>query len=170
MEDNYHILDCTYPSSFISVSTDEVFARLLLLPRDTLLECVHRFKEQIPRDYHTKDGYAKLIRTDFAQQTNELIQLSTPDLLRRASIFLDSANFSMPRFLLVCQCIHDRYGTAVAPQLLCSQARWNPPEVAERELTKPAWFRTPASQLRSRLTKVESRTIKICCDLYTVPQ
>ena len=165
MQEDYHMLDCSYPASFLS-SSDEFFARLPLLSRNDLSSCVRRFRESIPKTCQTKAGYINVIQNDFARQTNQLIQLSTPDLLRRVS---PPVGHSTSRFLLVCQFIHDRYGTAIASQLLCSKARWNPPDVGEDQILRPTWFQTPLTQLRSRLAKVDAGEIKSCCGLYLAP-
>ena len=166
MQEEYDLLDCDYPLSFVSGSSNEPFARLPLLPRDTLSKCIQRFRERIPKGYRTKADYVRLIRDDFSQQTNRLIQSSTPDLLRLVS---PPADHSTPRLSLVCQVIHDRYGVVVASQLLCSPARWNPPEFATNVTSPPAWFQTPLTQLKSRLTKVDPGTFKDCCALYAAP-
>jgi hypothetical protein len=47
--------------------------------------------------------------------------------------------------------------------------RWNPPQVSEVEILKPAWFETPPSQLRARLATLDTETIKYCYDLYHAP-
>ena len=171
MEENYRIPDGIYPPSFLSSS--EFFARLPLLSRDVLLTCVRRFRQSIPNGYQTKAGYINILRRDFAQQTSQLIQSSTADLLRRVnSSSPASHSYSIHeycQFSLVCQFIHDHYGTAVASQLLCSLARWNSPEVAEDGMLKPTWLKTPLTQLRSRLAKVGTGIIKDHCDLYLAP-
>ena len=131
------------------------FARLPLFSRDILLNCIRRFWKSIPPGCRTKADCINLIRSDFAQQTKELIQSSTPDLLRLASPHVDS---SMPRLLLICRFIHNRYGAVIASQLLCTQTRWNPPEETEDGISQPAWLRTPVTQIRSRLTKVNVGT------------
>jgi hypothetical protein len=41
--------------------------------------------------------------------------------------------------------------------------------VTQDAIRQPGWFRTPLTQVRSRLTKVNARTIKDCCDLYLAP-
>jgi len=162
----YHILDCSYPLSFVSGSSDEPFARLPLISRDALSRCIRGFRKSIPQGYRTKADYINLIRDDFAEQTNRLIKSSTPDLFQWVSLPVDHLT---PRLSLVCQFIHNRYGAAIASQLLSSQTRWNPPELADNGTSTPAWFQTPVTQLRSRLGKVHAGAIKDCCDAYLTP-
>jgi len=168
MQDNYHILDCSYPASFFSSSGDEFLVRLPFLSRDVLLSCVQGFQGSVPKRSRTKAHYINLIKTDFVLQTNQLTQWSTSDLLRRVSV-PPFASRPPPQLSLVCQFIHDRYGAVVASHLLCSQARWNPPELAADETSQPVWFHTPPTQLRSRLAKVDTGIIKGYCDLYLAP-
>ena len=113
MEERYHILDSSYPAS--SLSNGEFFVRLPLLSGNVLLSCVRRFQECIPQGHRTKAGYINLIRSYFVRQTNQLIQFLTPGLLGRVS---PPAGHSMLRLSLVCQFIHNQYGTAIASQLL----------------------------------------------------
>ena len=163
--------DYMYPPSFLSSSSDESFARLPLLSHDVLLTSVWRFQETIPKRCRTKAGCINLIRSDFIQQTSQLMHLSVPDLRRRMLISLPAGN-STPQhsqFSLACQSIHNRYGTSVATQLLSSSVRWNPPEVAEEGLSQPIWLQTPSTQLKSRLAKVETDIVKGCCDFYLAP-
>ena len=171
MQEQYDLLDCVYPPSFLSHPSNGFFARLSLLSRDVLLTCVRKFRERIPKECQTKAGYVNLIESDFARQTNELIRLSNSDLLQHVSVSpLARDPTPQPcRFSLVCQFVHNRYGAVVASQLLCSQARWNPPEVPEDEISQLVWLQTPLTQLRSRLAKVDTGTIKACCDLYFAP-
>ena len=156
MQEDYHILDCSSPPSFVSSSGGEFFARLPLLSRNDLSSCIRRFQDIIPKRCQTKAGYINIIEDDFTRQTNQLIQLATPDLLQRVPMS-PPAGHSTPRLSSVCQIVHNRYGTDVASQLLCSQARWNPPEVAEGEIPQPAWFPTPVAQLRSCRTPENGR-------------
>ena len=76
---------------------------------------------------------------------------------------------STPRFSLVCKIAHSRYGTVVASQLLSSQTRWNPLGVIKDTVSLLAWFQTPVTQLETRLRKVDSKTMKRCCDLHLAP-
>jgi len=110
-----------------------------------------------------KADYIRLIRDNFSQQTKQLIQSSTPDL---ASL---PAGLSTPHLSLVCKIIHNRYGTVISSQLLCSWARWNPPEVPGNVTSSPAWFETPVTQLRSWLAKVDAGTTRDRCILYVAP-
>ena len=171
MQEQFDLLDCIYPTSFLSRSSNQFFIRLPLLSCDVLLTCVRKFQECIPRGCRTKAGYINIIESDFARQTNELIRLSTTDLLQRVSVSPLACDPTLQpcRFSLVCQFIQNRYRTVVASQLLCSQARWNSPEVPEDKVSQPAWLQTPLTQLRSRLAKVNTVTIRACCDLYLAP-
>jgi hypothetical protein len=136
MENDYQILDSCYPQSFLSSSTTNPFQRLPLLSRDVLLRCVRRFRECVPTNCRVKADYINIIHHDFAEQTSILIQSSTADLYRLAS----PASDSNCRLLPVCQVVHNRYGNVVASQLLSSPARWNPPQVPQDQILKPAWF------------------------------
>ena len=162
----FHILNCSYPPSFVSSSSDEPFARLSLVSRDALAKCIRRFRKSIPQGYRTKADYIDLIRDDFAEQTIQLMKLSTPDLLR--SVLLPTGCLT-PRLSLVCLFIHNQYGAVIASQLLSSQTCWKPPELAGNGIPSPAWFQTPVTQLRSRLAKVDSGVIKDCCTVYLAP-
>ena len=168
-KEDYDILDCTYPPLFVSTSCNETFVRRLpLLSRDELLSCVRRFRGNVPRECKAKAAWIKLIESDFFQQTKRLIQSSTCELLEHASTSL-SADQPTPRFLLVCWAVHNRYGTTIASQLLSSGARWDPPELAEDNISQPVWFQTPVTQLRARLARVDTETIKLSCNLYHAP-
>jgi len=168
MQEQYHILDCSYPPLFLLGSSNESFAWLPLLSCDVLLTCIQRFCESIPRGCQTKAGYINLIQSDFMQQVNQLIRSSTPHLLQRVSM-TPFAGHPTPQLLLVCQFIHNWYGPVVASHLLCSRTRWNSPEVAEDRMSQPVWLQTPLTQIRSRLEKVNTGVIKSCCDLYLSP-
>ena len=54
MQEEYDLLDCDYPLSFVSGSSNEPFTRLPLIPRDTLSKCIQRFQERILKGYRTK--------------------------------------------------------------------------------------------------------------------
>ena len=164
MQEHYQILDCSYPPSFLPSARDKSFARLPFLSQDILLTCVQRFRQNVPKGYQTKAGYVNLIQSDFTQQMNLLIRSSTSEL--ECLLILSLAGHPAPRLSLICQIIHECYGTVVASHLLCSQARWNPPEVAEDEISLPIWLHTPHAQLRSRLAKLNTGIVKTCCDMY----
>jgi hypothetical protein len=132
------------------------------------LNCARRFRETIPIGCKTKAGYIKLIQEDFVRQTHQLVLCSTPELLQQLSVPPPASDFT-PRLLLICQLIHNRYGSIVASQLLCSPARWNPSPVTEDGTPQPGWLQTPITQLRSRLLKAGTETIRECCDLYATP-
>jgi hypothetical protein len=166
VEEQHHVLDCSYPPSFLS-NFNKFFVRFPLLSRDVLCGCVRRFRESIPKGCQTKGGYIKLIEKDFMKQTNQLMQASFSDLLQCVST-PSLTDHLTPLLLLVCQIIHNRYGAVFASQLLCSQACWNPPEVAENATSQPVWLETPLIQLRLRLAKVDTGVIEGCCDLYLV--
>ena len=101
-------------------------------------------------------------------KTKRLIQPSTPELFGDAST-LPLAGQSVPRFLLVCWATHNRYGTTIASRLLSSQARWNPPEVEEDTVSRPAWFQTPVTRIGARLIRVDTETTKWSCNMYVAP-
>ena len=166
MQEEYYLLDHCCPPSSLSNSPSDFFARLPLLSRNDLLNCARRFRETIPTGCRAKAGYIKLIEDDFVRQTQQLVLWSTPDLLQRVSV---PASDCTPRLSLICQLIHNRYGSIVASQLLCSPARWNPSPVMEEGTPQPGWFQTPITQLRSRLSKAGTETIRECCDLYAIP-
>ena len=142
MQEQYHTLDYTYPSSFLSSSADGFRGRLSFLSYDPLLSCVRRF-QSIPTKHRKKADLRNVVQSDFARQTNRLIQFSAPELIQRVS--LAPAGHSTLCFLLACQFIHDRYVTAVTSQLLCSQTHWNPPEVADNSIIR-AWVETPLTR------------------------
>jgi hypothetical protein len=77
MQEEYDVLDHSYPASFIS-SDNVFFARLPLHSNDALLSSVRRFRDSVPKSERTKAGYIALIRNNFVQQTNNLIPLSRP--------------------------------------------------------------------------------------------
>ncbi|KAF9787111.1 hypothetical protein BJ322DRAFT_1186232 [Thelephora terrestris] len=169
MQGEYNILDHVYPASFLC-SDNKFFVRLPLLSADVLLSCVRRFRDSVPKGERTKTGYIGLIKSDYAQQTNNLVQFSAEEILRSvSSTSPNSTDHSKLRFPSICRFIHNRYGTVIASQLLCSLARWNPPDVSDDGLCLPPWTQTPPSQLRSRLMKVNAATIKSYCDLYAAP-
>ena len=126
-------LDSSCPVSFLS--SDEFFVRLPLLSRNVLWSCVRKFQECILQEHRTKAGYINLIRKDFLRQANQLMQFSTPGLLGRAS---PPAGHSTLHLSLVCQFVHNQYGTAISFQLLYSRTRWKPPEVAEDGISQTA--------------------------------
>ena len=99
MQEQYRTLNCAYPSSFLSSSTDEFRGRLSLLSRDVLLSCVRRF-QNIPTTHRIKADFIDLVQSDFAQQTNRLIQFSTSEFMQCVS---PPAGHSTLRFLLACQ-------------------------------------------------------------------
>ena len=168
-KEEYDILDCTYPSSFISMSCGEFFAHLELLSRNELSSCVWRFRESVPKGCKTKTACIKLIESDFSQQTKQLIESSTPELFGHVSTSPLAGQSVPTRFSLVCWAIHDWYGITIASQLLSSQARWNPPEVANGIASQPAWFQTPVTQLSARLRRVDAEAIRYSCNLYLAP-
>ena len=101
------------------------------------------------------------------QQANALTWMATPDLLQMT--MPPPGPQPPPRLWLVCRIVHCRYGALVMSRLLCSRARWNPPEVAEDRFIQPAWFSTPVFQLQSHLAKLYVQLVKGCCDLYLAP-
>ena len=119
----------------------------------------------IPRGSRKKADY--IAESDFVQQANTLTWTATPNLLQMTTPPLGPQ--PPPRLWLICRIMHCQYGALVASRLLCSRARWNPPEVAEDRFIQPAWFSTPVSQLRSRLAKLDVQLVKGCCDLYLAP-
>ena len=168
MQQDDHILDWSYPPSFLSASGNGCFVRLPLLSRYELSSCVRKFRGSVSKGCRTKNDCINLIESDFMLQTNQLMRLSTPDLLRSVAVS-PSIGESSPRLSLICRFIHNRYGTVIASQLLCSPTRWNPPEMTESGTPQPAWLNTPVTQLRSRLTRVDAGTVKKYCDMYAVP-
>ena len=58
--------------------SNELFGCLPLLSQNVPLSCVWRLRS-IPNGRQMKTDYIYFIRNDFVQQTNEPIQLSTPD-------------------------------------------------------------------------------------------
>ena len=165
MQEQYHTLDCTYPSSFFLSSANEFCGCLSFLSHNVLFSCVCRF-HSIPMKHQKKADLINVVQSDFARQTNKLIQFSTPELMQCVP---PSAGHSTLCFLLACQFIHYQYGTKVASQLLCSCTCWNPPKVANDSIVWPTWVETLLTQLRSRLGKVDTGIIKTCCDLYLMP-
>ena len=168
MQEGGHTLDCRYPPSFLSSSGDQFFVCLPLLSRNVLLSCVQRFRS-IPKGRRTKTDHINFIRNDTVQQANQLIMIQSPtlDLLRH---FPSLPDHPMPRLSSVCRSAHGRYGSTIVSQLLCWQTRWNPPKVEEHEIPQPTWFKTPPSQLKRRLSKINPETIKSCCDVYLLPE
>lgn len=147
-KEDYNILDCTYPPSFILMPCNETFVWLPLLSRNELSSCVQRFQGNVPRECKMKVACIKLIESDFLQQTKQLIQSSTPELLAHASTSLPTDQ-PTPRFLLVCWAIHNQYGTTIASLLLSSGARWDPPELTGDTISQLVWLQTPVTQLRA---------------------
>ena len=136
--------------------------RLPLLSRYELSSCVRKFRGSVSKGCQTKDDCINLIESDFMLQTNQLMRLSTPDLLRSLAVS-PSIGESSPRLSLICRFIHNRYGTVIASQLLCLPTRWNPPEMTESGTPQPAWLNTPVTQLRLRFTRVDAGTVKKYC-------
>lgn len=141
MEGHYSVLDDSYPASFLSSSANKPFEHLPIFSRDVLSGCIRRFCKSIPTDCRTKINYINIIQSDFAQRMNTLVQASTAVLCQSSS-----SSASTPQLLLICEAIHNQYGNTVRCQLLCSSTRWNPPEVPENGISKPAWFETPVTQ------------------------
>ena len=167
MEAGYHIVDCSYPDSFVLTKCSDFFIRLSLLSCEELSTCIRNFRGSIPRGSRKKANYITLIENDFVQQANALIWTATPDLPQMTTP--PPGPQPPPRLWLVCQLMHRRYGALVASRLLCSRARWNPPAVAEDKFIQPACFSTPISKLQSRLAKLDVQLVKACCDLYLAP-
>ena len=163
----FSVLECCYPASFFS-NNNEISARLQVLSCTILRDSVRRFSANIPSSQRMKASLTDLIMSDFSRQTTELVKLSTEELHKLAS---PPAGY--PRFLLplVCHLVHERYGPVVAPQLLCEPTRWNPPELMEGDaiVASVNWLQVPIDGLKSRLSKVDSSVIKMCCDLYLSP-
>ena len=84
MDEEYHVLDYSYPSSFIS-RNNELFARLRPFSGGVLLGYVRNFQSTISKRDRTKAGYTGPIKSDFIQRTHILIQLSTAELVRYVS-------------------------------------------------------------------------------------
>ena len=118
-----------------------------------------------PQPFPPKNWTSVPPGNDFAQQSKLLVQLSTPDLLQR----LLPSDHPAPQLSLVCQFVHNRCGTIVASQLLCPCSRWSPPEVTGDVVCQQVWMSTPVMQLRSRFEKVDTETLKGCCNLYPTP-
>ena len=165
MEGEYLVLNHSYPNLFLG-DVDEYFMRLSLLSSEVLLTCVRRFRGTISKGERTKAGYIAIIKNDFVQQTTRLVQFSISELLQHVSL---SPHHSTLRLPLVCRFIHNRYGTVIVSQLLCSLTRWNPPEVPKDGHCPLAWLQTPLTQIRSRLSKVDPGIIKVRCEMYAVP-
>ena len=163
------VLDHFYPASFVS-NNDNISTRLRVLSNDTLLKSARGFSANIPSSQRTKAGLVKFIMDDFSRETKELIRLSTEELYELASPPTDCPRVQL---LLVCQLVHKRYGSAVAPLLLCEPTRWNPPELMEDDeiASSVNWLQVPidVDHLKPRLSKVDLRVIKSCCDLYLSP-
>ena len=100
--------------SFIS-NNDEIATQLRVLSHDTLLESIRRFYANIPSCRRTKAGLTQLIMDDFREQTSRLVHSSPEDIYE-----LVSPPPHFPRLVLplVCQFIHNQYGSVTAPQLL----------------------------------------------------
>ena len=143
----------------------DFFIRLSLLSCEELSTCTRNFRGNIPRGSRKKADY--IAESDFVQQANALTWTATPDLLQMT--MPPPGPQPPPRLWLVCRIVHCLYGALVASRLLCSRARWNPPEVAEDRFIQPPWFSTPVSQLQSRLAKLDVQLVKGCCDLYLAP-
>ena len=163
-----NLLNHCYPMSFVS-NNDKIATRLQVLSKETLLDAVRRFCTSISRGQQTKAGLTKLILDDFRRQTNELVQLSTKDICKLVSPPPRCPRLQLP---LVCQFVHNRYGTAIASHLLCQPTRWDPPEstVDNATVSSVNWLQVPVSQLKSRLSKVDHNVIKACCELYLSPE
>ena len=163
------LLDHCYPASFVS-NNDKISTRLRVLSNDTLLDSVHRFCVSVSRGQRTKAGLIKLIMDDFGRQTKELLRLSTEDLYK----LIISPPPHCPRLQLplVCQFVHNRYGTTIASHLLCPPTRWDPPESTADDVTVSSvnWLQVPVNHLKSRLSNVGLGMIKTCCDLYLAPE
>jgi hypothetical protein len=167
--DGFSVLDHCYPTSFVS-NNDEISTRLRALSNDVLLDSARRFGANIPSGQRTKAGLAKFIMEDFSERTKQLVKLSTEELYKLVS---PPASYPRLQLPLVCRHVHKRYGSIVAPLLLCESTRWNPPELTEGDAMVPSehanWLRVPIDRLTSRLSKVDSSVIKACCDLYLSP-
>ena len=163
------VLDHFYPTSFVS-NNDKISTRLRVLSNDTLLKSARRFSTNIPSSQRTKTGLVKFIMDDFSRETKELIRLSTKELYKLASPHTDCPRVQL---LLVCQLVHKRYGSAVAPLLLCEPTRWNPPKLMEDDeiVSSVNWLQVliDGDHLKPHLSKVDLRVIKSCCNLYLSP-
>jgi hypothetical protein len=98
------------------------------------------------------------------------VQLSNERLYEIVSPPPHCLRFQLP---LACQFVHNRYGTNIAPHLLCDRTRWNPPEatIDDTGATSTAnWLQIPVDQLKSRLSKVDLGIVKACCNLYLSPE
>ena len=162
-----HALEYCYPISFVS-NNDERSARLRVLSNNTLLGSVHKFCVSVPSAQRTKASLLKLIMDDFRRQTNELVRLSIEELRKLVS---PPAHCPRSQFPLLCQFVHNRYGSTIASHLLCQSTRWDPPEITADDATicSVNWLQVPVNQLKSCLSKVDPGVIKICCDLYLSP-
>jgi hypothetical protein len=164
----YDALDHCYPTSFIS-NDDRISTRLRVLPNDTLHDSVRGFCTSVSRGQRTKAGLTKLIMDDFRRKTSELVQLSTDDLHRLVSPPPHCSRLQLP---LLCQFVHNRYGTVIASHLLCQPTRWDPPEptIDDTSVSSVNWLQVPVNQLKSRLSKVDLGVIKACCDQFLSPE
>jgi hypothetical protein len=97
------------------------------------------------------------------------MRLSNEDLYK---IIPPSSRCLKLQLPLVCQVVHNRYGSMIASHLLSQETRWNPPELIIDEATTSSvnWLQDSADRIGSRLTKVDIGTIKVCCDLYLSPE